>query len=111
MTRPTPMRSDILNEVPVVGPPDPPTALPVGDRIQIDMMDLRKDIAKQITTVFVRVNIYILSGLGIIYVSEIILLYTGHVAPNDRIIDSTVIKTLIGATTVQLGAIALSMAR
>ena len=95
----------------LVGPAVLPTALPVDDQIQIDMMKLRKKVSREITALFVSANKWMLIGLGAIYLVQSVLELTGHQTPNDRIIDSTVIKTLIGATTVQLGAIALSMAR
>ena len=81
--------------------------LTVRDRLDLAELNLRSEIAQKIIAEFIRANYAIIGFLLAIFATESLFLFFGRLEPGNRIIGSNVIMALIGATTVQFGAIAL----
>jgi phage shock protein PspC (stress-responsive transcriptional regulator) len=79
--------------------------LSVEQQIALGEHRLRKDIAKWILCVFIAANVVVLAGLAASFGFDVTLLRGGTIAPADRIVTSEVLMTVIGGTTVQLGAV------
>lgn len=85
--------------------------LSVEEEIALGEYDLRKTTAKKILWVFIGANVVVFIGLGVIFGYDVTLLHQKLVMPSDRLLTTEVIMTVVGATTVQLGAIMFTMAR
>lgn len=80
-------------------------AIAIGDQ------EIRRQFAFYVIALFIGANIFVLVGLGIAYWQDCTLLRGNFVKPNERIIDSKVVMTLLGATTVQLGTVIYTITR
>jgi hypothetical protein len=83
--------------------------LSVADQVTLRDADLRDWMAKVVIPAFLTANkwtLFVLGGLVVLDEINLALHLTG-----DRIITEKVIMTLLGATTVQVGAIAYAIAR
>jgi hypothetical protein len=98
------------------------TGLTVEQRIALDQQGVRREIAigdqkirRQfafyVICLFIGANIFVLIGLGVAYWQDCTLLAEKLVKPDERIIDSKVVMTLLGATTVQLGTVIYTITR
>ena len=67
--------------------------------------ELRQATAKEIISLFKISNIIVLSVIGFLFFIDILLVYSGKATIQERIITSEIIIALVGATTVQLGAV------
>ncbi len=97
-----------------IGPPLLPVARFIAEgELEIHRGDLiiRQDAAKQILRIFSITNITVLGFLILLFAADVWLVYTGSEPATARIIDRGVVKTLIGATVVQVGTIMLAMSR
>ena len=86
-------------------------ALSVEDQIALQDADLRKRIGNRIVWTFVGGNVVTLFVFaGLVYLDQSNM---GNrvITPDQRIITEKVIMTLLGATTVQIGTIAVIIAR
>ncbi len=84
---------------------------PVADRIALSDARVRANISYAIIAAFLVVNLATLLGLYLIYNSDAAELRTKLVAPDQRVINTRVVIALLGATTVQLGSMAVIMAK
>ncbi|MBT9096895.1 hypothetical protein KFZ76_04105 [Methylovulum psychrotolerans] len=66
---------------------------------------LRKMMTEEILPLFKTINKYVLLIVGIAMAIDFCLVFTGLANADQRLINSNVIMTLIGAATVQLGSI------
>jgi hypothetical protein len=80
-------------------------SLTVIDQIALTDIDIRKSVARRISQVFVWANVTVLLTIVGIIVLDSYLLTFPKFSPGDRIIDRSVINTLVGATAVQVGVI------
>lgn len=89
--------------------------LSVDDQIKQREADLREWMANRIVPAFLRANGLTLAALGLLWFADevnIVLSIVFHVTtPVSRVITSGVVMTLLGATTVQVGAVAAVIAR
>ncbi len=83
----------------------------VADRIALGDLAIRERFTNTVLWLFVATNAFVLTALGILYWQDVTQLSAGLIAPADRIIDARVVITLLGATTVQLGAVIYTMVR
>jgi len=67
--------------------------------------------ARRVGWTFFGLNIVTLAALGLLVALDDINISSHLISPADRIITSGVIMALLGATTVQLGTIAVIIAR
>jgi hypothetical protein len=67
-----------------------------------------KQIIDDILPLFVWGNISILSGLVLVYIMDNVLLLNGKINASERIIDKTVILSLIAATVAELSIIIIA---
>ncbi len=72
---------------------------------------LRRAITYGIVGAFLFVNVLTTLGIGWIYSNDQAELAKHLVTPPDRIITTSIVVTAVGATTVQLGALALLIGR
>jgi hypothetical protein len=72
---------------------------------------IRREAADRLLLIFTITNITVLAFLIIVFVADVVLVVTGSEAATARIIDRGVVKTLIGATVVQVGTLMIAMAR
>jgi hypothetical protein len=108
---------------PALVPPAPPPApevelsrseLPfhsVADRIALSDARVRATVSYAIIAAFLIVNLATLYGIYILYRSDADNLRAKLIGPDQRVIDTSVVIALLGATTVQLGAMAVIMAK
>jgi CRISPR/Cas system-associated protein Csm6 len=85
--------------------------LSVDDRIKLDDQNLRQGVADRVMRTFVRANAVTLVVLCTLVALDEINIWLHLIAPTDRIITNQVIMALLGATTIQVGAIAAIIAR
>ncbi len=83
----------------------------VADRIALSDARVRSNISYAIIAAFMVVNLATLLGLYLIYNSDAAELQAKLVTPDQRVIDTKVVIALLGATTVQLGSMAVIMAK
>ncbi len=73
--------------------------------------NLRKWMADRVVPAFLKANGWTLAAIAVLVVLDEINIATHLIAPGDRIITEKVVIALLGATTVQVGAIAAIIAR
>ncbi len=88
----------------------PFVARTLDEHIRQGEHDLRERIAKKTLRIFLRANLYMLAALGAVFVVDTALLAYGFQSADQRQIDSGVIKVLIGATVVEVGALMVIIA-
>lgn len=79
--------------------------------IEIETWRLRRRIAVCIISCFIIANLVIAAIIIYLSVVDIMFIDSMKITPSDRVVDSELLMILIGATTVQLGAISVSVAR
>ena len=85
--------------------------LSVDDQIKLQDADLRVRVARWIIRTFAGANVATLIALGCLAGLDEINIRSGMIHAGDRIITNQVFMTLLGATTVQVGAIMVIIAR
>jgi hypothetical protein len=83
----------------------------VHERIALQDAALRRWMARFVIPAFIKANILTLIALGVLVVLDEFNIAWHLIAPGDRIIGGQVIMALLGATTVQVGTIAVVIAR
>jgi hypothetical protein len=81
------------------------TFLSVADQIALGDHEIRRRFAFYIIGLFVGANVFVMIGLGVAFWQDCVQMAAKLIKPSDRIIDSKVAMTLLGATTVQLGTV------
>ena len=85
--------------------------LSVADQIALQDASLRRSMADRIVRAFIQANAVILVALGALVALDEFNIWFRLVSPGDRIITPQVFMTLLGATAVQVGTIAVIIAR
>ena len=83
--------------------------LTVRERVELSDAEMRKDVVKNLTSFFIKVNGFVIGGIFVMYVIDMILLFSGR--EPIKIINTDVILAIIGGTTVQLGALMIIMGK
>lgn len=83
----------------------------VADRVTLQDADLRKWMAESVVPAFLWANGLTLAAVAVLVLLDEVNVAAHLIAPGDRIISAQVIMALLGATTVQVGAIAALIAR
>ena len=81
------------------------------DEIALGDLAIRKNFARDIVILFAVANGFVLLGLGVIFRVDCVQLSAKQILPAQRLVSSQVIMALLGATTVQLGTVVLTIAR
>jgi hypothetical protein len=81
------------------------------ENLDLQEWTLRKTIATTVMTTFLWVNCIVLALIIGMYVVDTVFIANGKIQHNDRIIETKVIMSIIGATTIQLGAIAFALSQ
>ena len=85
--------------------------LSIADQVALRTQELREWMADRVVPAFLWANGMTLGAIAVMWLVDEINLARGIIAPSDRIIGSQVIMALLGATTVQVGTIAVIIAR
>jgi hypothetical protein len=85
--------------------------LDVDDEVKRGDLGIRKTFARNVMILFAIANVFVLIALTGIFVMDCVQLRAGLVKPAERVITSQVIIALLGATTVQLGAVIYTITR
>lgn len=85
--------------------------LSVKDRIALSDASIRRQIAIVIMSLFGITNVLSVLFIGVLYYFDQHDIANHMILATDRVITPSVVISLLGATTVQLGAIAVVMAR
>lgn len=95
-----------------------PFNITVADRVKLLEAQMRSDLAKQIGKWFFKANLFVfllvIFCLAVDFVQYWLPLYWDKPLPSTppaRLIDQSVLQTLIGATTVQLGIMMVAIVR
>ena len=83
----------------------------VHDQIALKDAALRDWMAKDVIPAFLKTNVATLGAITALAILDEVNIAWDWIAAGDRIISAQVIMTLLGATTVQVGAIAVLIAR
>ena len=83
----------------------------VVDQLALRDQALRESMADRVMRAFLLANALTLGGIGVLWLADELNMVFHVTAPGERIITSRVIMALIGATTVQVGTIAVIIAR
>jgi spore maturation protein SpmA len=81
------------------------------EHLDLQEWNLRRNLATTIMNTFLTINGTVLALVIIMYISDTVFLAKGIIQSSDRIIETKVIISIIGATTIQLGAIALALSQ
>lgn len=84
-------------------------AFSTADQIALGDLEIRKQFAAQIIKLFVFSNLFVMVALGVCFWSDYTQIASRLISEDHRIIDNKVIMALLGATTVQLGAVIYTM--
>jgi hypothetical protein len=104
--------SDIAREsTPAVGLATAERGLSVKDRIALSDATIRRQTAIVILALFAATNILSVLFVGVLYFFDQRDIADHLIPATGRVITPSVVMSLLGATTVQLGAIAVIMAR
>jgi hypothetical protein len=85
--------------------------LSVADRIALQDAELRQWMTNRMVRTFIWANSVTLAGLAILVALDEINIAFRLISPEGRIVTYQVLMALLGATTVQIGAIAAIIAR
>ena len=88
-----------------------PRVITVPDWIAIRDAKLRRTVALVIVTAFVLANAIVLLGVWFMFQQEVAALRDKVYPASDRVITGTLLMTIVGATTVQLGARSILMGK
>jgi len=82
----------------------------VTEQVELGELEMRKKASEDITNIFIKANTFVLGFLAALVAADwVIIISTGKV--EYRLVDKEIIMMLLGATTVQLGIIMVSMSR
>ena len=96
---------------PVVGLRTVERDFTVPEQIALRDVAIREAFARTMLVLFGTANVFVLIALGILFGYDTRELAAGVITAADRIVDSKVVMTLLGATTVQLATVVYIMAR
>ena len=83
----------------------------VGEEIALTDAKVRRTVSYVIVGAFVFANLVTLAGVAIIVREDNANIVAHAMAAQDRVITPGVVMALVGATTIQLGALAVTMGR
>jgi hypothetical protein len=83
----------------------------VADQIALGDQDIRRRFANRVMWLFVLANIFVMGGLGVAFWQDGVQLRAHLIAPGEKVVNSHVVMALLGATTVQLGTVILTITR
>lgn len=83
----------------------------VAESIALTDARVRAHISYAIAGAFVLANILTLAGVAYIFHEDNVNIVSGIMTKADRVVTPNVVMTIIGATTIQLGALALTMSK
>jgi len=87
-------------------------AMSVADQVKLGELEMRQEAAKKIIDLFKVANIFVLIFLVALVIADWFIIYNfEQIDLSARLVDKQVIMALLGATTIQLGAIMVSISR
>ncbi len=86
-------------------------SLSIGEKIALNDARVRTHVSYAVAGAFVLANMLTLAGVAYIFREDNRNIVAKLITPSERVITSPVVMTIIGATTIQLGALALAMGK
>lgn len=83
----------------------------VPEQIALRDVAIREQFARTMLVLFGTTNVFVLIALGIVFSYDTLELRAHLITASDRVVDARVVMALLGATTIQLGAVIYTMAR
>jgi hypothetical protein len=83
----------------------------VADQIALGDQDIRRRFANRVMGLFVLANVFVMGGLGVAFWQDGVQLREHLITPAEKVVNSRVVMALLGATTVQLGTVILTITR
>ena len=81
----------------------------VNTHIALEELELRKKTVKDVVDLFKKANFWVLAVTVGAVIADYVFIGTGLIEEENRLISEKVVMTLIGATTLQVGAIMISI--
>jgi len=81
----------------------------VADHITYSTFELKAQLAKRLICIFVGTNLFVAALVAFLAWLDYRIISIDPANSNQRLIDRTVVMALIGATTIQVGIIAVSL--
>ncbi len=83
----------------------------LAERIALSDARVRQHVSYAIAAAFLLANFLTLAGVAFIFETDNANIIAKVIAPEYRVINANVVMAVVGGTTVQLGALALTMGR
>jgi len=84
----------------------------MSDLVDLGELEMRQEAAGKIIDLFIRANLFVLAFIVILLVADWVIIWKSSQADlSARLIDKDIVMALIGATTIQLGTIMVSLSR
>jgi len=83
----------------------------LAERIALSDARVRQHVSYAIAAAFLAANFLTLAGVAYIFETDNANIIAKIIAPEYHVINANVVMTVVGGTTVQLGALALTMGR
>jgi hypothetical protein len=83
----------------------------VAEQIALTDATVRAHVSYAVAGAFVATNLLTAIGVAYIFIQDNANLVASLITTSDRVITPNVVMTIIGATTIQLGALALTMGK
>ncbi len=81
------------------------------EQVDLGNLRIRERFALHMVLLFVGSNVFVMIGIGLLFRQDCIDLTERLIKPDERVISSSVVMALLGATTVQLGTVIYTIAR
>ncbi|MGH6819210.1 MAG: hypothetical protein ACREC1_10630 [Methylovirgula sp.] len=82
-----------------------------ADKVALGDLAIRQAFARNILWLFIAANAFVFVALGVVFWQDCAQVWAGRIAPGQRIVTDKVMMSLLGATTVQLGAAIYTITR
>ncbi len=83
----------------------------IAEKIALTDSRVRTHISYAVAGTFLMANLLILAGVAYVFHADDLDLAAKIIAPKDRIVTADVLIAVVGGTTVQLGALAITMGK
>jgi hypothetical protein len=81
------------------------------ESLDLKESELRREIASKVMSTFLTINGAVFLFVLLVFIADVFLIAKGRLSSADRSVDAKVIISIVGATTIQLGAIAFSLSQ
>jgi hypothetical protein len=111
LNTPSDGRAKTITPAPAYGIVEEEAKFTTAERVALGDLAIRRTVAWFLVGLFAASNLFMLGFVGWLYANDQSMIGEGLIMAPDRLIDGNVVMALIAGTTVQLGAIVLTMTR